>query len=445
MGGDAPVPREVISWWRIGARTAYLAVIAVATLSNLGFDGAGAEELQSRLSEALAPGVAPRDVVDGLRNLLLFAGWGLVWCMSAPDGRLGRAIVVATITGFLISAGVEAAQLFSTRRQPSVLDLMTNTGGALIGAVGSVVLLRTVASLQRGRSFVGMPMLVFGGAYGAAAILEMLLPGLRQDLLAGASGGAAARFRLATSQIGWGGDSLGASLLQVVLLMPAGAFAVATLVESGRRYGRALALTTVGGVLLSLILEVARGVTGQPIEIGRFAAHAAGLALGAWLAARSLPTLTRRFRGSARPLLLSAFYSGVLLLWGWRPFVPHFELAELQQSLSAGHLMPLTALAMKVDLFSASDVAVSFLLPLPLGALLAVWPLRQHGWLAHMYPGLWAVGLIEVGQLLISDRFFDTTDLIIGMSGVLAGWWLMRRAGFRPHGQMLERRPPARA
>lgn len=435
-GGQEPRAGS-ISLWRVAARLAYLAVIALATLSNLDIAAAGAEEMRSRLSEALAPDVAPRDVVDGLRNLLLFAGWGLVWCMTAPDGRLRRGIVAATVTGVLISGGVEAAQLFSSRRQPSVLDLLTNTGGALLGGVGAVVLLHIVRSLRRARSFVGMPMLVFAASYGAAAMLEILLPGLRQELLAGASGGAAARFRLASGQIGWGGDSPGESLLQILLMVPAGAFAVAALVELGRSYTRALAYTALGGVLLPLILELGRGTTGQPIEIGRLVAHAVGLVGGAWLAARYLPALTRRYRGSARPLLLLAFHVGVLLLWGWRPFALHFSLAELQTSFSAGHLMPLTALAMKVDLFSASDVAVSFLLPLPIGALLAVWPLRRTGWLGYMYPGIWAVTAIETGQLLIADRFFDTTDLIIGVSGVLAGWWIMRRAGFRPYGELL--------
>jgi glycopeptide antibiotics resistance protein len=414
-------------------------VIAIATLSNLAFHAPGAEEFQRRLAAAVSPSIAARDVVDGLRNLLLFAGWGLAWCLTADDRRLLRAVVMATLTGMLISAGVESAQLFSVRRQASILDLLTNTGGAFLGGMGAVVLLHAARATRAARSFVGMPMFVFAAAYGTAAMLEIVLPGLRQEVLPGAWGGPLARFRISSAQIGWGSSGFGPSLLQAFLLLPAGAFAVAALVESGRSYPRALWITSGAGVLLVSILEIARGFTGQPIEIGLMVAHGAGVLGGAWLAARWLPVLTRRVRGRARPRLLAAAYVSVLPLWAWRPFVPHFRLDELRESFARGHIIPLKALAMKVDMFSASDVTISFMLSLPLGALLAVWPLRRRGWLAHMLPGVWVVALVEAGQLLVQGRFFDTTDIIIGASGILAGWGLMRRSGFRPYGEVLDR------
>lgn len=426
------------SHWRVWVRAAYVAVIGVATLSNLGFESVGAAELTRRLHAALSPSVTPHDAVDGLRNLLLFAGWGLAWCMTAPEKRLGRAVVMGTITGMVLSAGVESAQLFSSRRYASVLDVLTNTSGSFLGGVVAVGLLRAARAARSARSFFGMPMFVFAAAYGTAAMLEILLPGLRQEYLPGAAGGPLRRFQLARDHIGWGTNSLASSMLQVMLMLPAGAFAVAALAESGRSYMRALSMTAAAGVALALVLEFARGATGQPVELGIFAAHAIGFAAGAWLAAHWLPRFTRAVRGRSRPRMLIAAYVVVLLFWGWRPFGLRFDIAELRQSFSAGHLMPLTALAMKTDMFSASDVAVSFLLNFPVGALLAVWPLRRQGWLAHAWAGIWIVVFVEAGQLLVGARFFDVTDIIIGASGVLAGWALMRRAGFRPYGQMLE-------
>lgn len=390
-----------------------------------------------RLFVAVSPGIAARDVVDGLRNLLLFAGWGLAWCITARDGRPRHTILAATLTAVLLSAAVESAQLFSVRRQASILDLVTNTGGAFLGSAGAVALLHAARAARGARSYVGMPMFIFAASYGAAAILEIVLPGLRQELLPGVSGGAVARFRIASSQIGWGGGGIGSSLLQAVLLLPAGAFGVAALAERGMTYGRALTLTASAGVPLVLILEFARGTTGQPIAIGMFVVHALGVLAGAWLAARWLPALTRRLRGRTRPRLLALAYVSTLPLWGWRPFVPHFSIDGFRASFTAGHLMPLTALGMKVDIFSASDVAITFLLHLPLGALLAVWPLRGRGWLSRMYPGIGIVIAIEAGQLLLEHRFFDVTDIIIGTCGVVAGWGLMRRAGYPPHGEML--------
>ncbi|HEX2166753.1 MAG TPA: VanZ family protein [Longimicrobiales bacterium] len=418
-------------------RIGYLLVIAIATLSNLGVEPIGSDELRRRVADAMSPNVAARDVVDGLRNLLLFAGWGLAWCITARDGRFRHAIVIATITGLFISAAVESAQLFSSLRQASVLDVLTNTGGAFMGGAGAVAMLHGARAAHGSRSFVGLPMLVFAAAYGGAAMLEIVLPGVRQELLAGASGGAVARLRLAVSQVGWGSSGVAEFLLQVLLMIPAGVFAVAALAESGRSYLRALWLTACGGALLAALLELARGTTGQPIETGMIVAHAAGFVGGGWLAAHWLPTLTQRYRGRARPRMLVAAYIPVLLLWAWRPFVPISSMAELIASFTPGHLMPLAALAMKMDLFSAADVAISFLLYFPVGALSAVWPLRLHGRLAGVLPGIWIALAIEAGQIFVAGRFFDATDVIIGVSGLLAGWALMRRAGFRPYGEML--------
>jgi glycopeptide antibiotics resistance protein len=425
--------------WRAAARLAYIAAIALATLSNLGFEPVSTDVLRDRLVRGMSPAVAGSDAVDALRNLLLFAGWGLVWCMTAPTHRLGRSILVATVTGMLLSMTVEAAQLFSERRTASILDVITNTSGAFLGAVATVALLRAAISAQTSKSCVGIPMFVFAVSYGCVAALEILLPGMRQELLA-VWGGPFNRFQAALGAMGWGDDSAATLLLQFVLMMPAGAFAVAALAESGRSCRRALVVTALGGVVLSLVLEFARGLAGQPIELGMFVAHALGVVSGAWVTAHWLPTLTTRIRGRSRPVALLTLYTLVLLLWRWRPFVPHLSLEHVLASFSPNHLVPLQALTLKMDLFSASVVAVGFLLHLPLGALLAVWPLRSRGWLAHVLPGLWIVIIVELGQLFIAGRYFDVTDIIIGAGGVLTGWALMRRAGFHPHGEALPER-----
>jgi glycopeptide antibiotics resistance protein len=421
---------------RAAARLAYMAVIALATLSHLGFEWVSTDVLRERLVRSVSLSVGARDVVDALRNLLLFAGWGLVWCMTAPTHRLGRSILAATVTGMLLSMTVETAQLFSERRHTSILDVITNTSGAFLGAVATVALLRTTISARSAKSYVGMPMFVLAVSYGFVAALEILLPGMRQELLA-VWGGPFNRLQATLTAIGWGDDSATTLLLQLVLMMPAGAFAVAALAESGRSYRRALTVTALVGVMLSLVLEFARGLAGQPIELGMFVAHALGVVSGAWITARWLPTLTTRVRGRSRPLGLLTLYTVILLLWRWRPFMPHLSLDGVLASFSPNHLIPLQALTVKMDLFSASIVAVGFLLHLPVGALLAVWPLRSRGWLAHVLPGLWIVMIMELGQLFIADRYFDVTDIIIGAGGVLTGWALMRRAGFQPRGEAL--------
>jgi glycopeptide antibiotics resistance protein len=424
----------------LAARLGYVAVILLATLTDLDFQPATAP-LAARIRDALSLEFSARDAVDGLRNVLLFAGWGLVWSITAPTRRLWRSVLTATATGMLLSMSVETAQLFSPRRHASILDVLSNTAGACAGAVVVVVLLKATAAARSARSYVGIPMFVVAVSYGSAALLEIVLPGLRQEMLGGATGGPMSRFRYALDAMDGQLPTPGEFLLQVLLMLPAGGFMLAALVERGWSYRRALMLTAAIAVLAALLLELARGVTGQPIEMGMFITHALGLAGGALLAHRFLPRLTARFRGRARPLALLGFYTALLVLWRWRPFTPEQGPGGILDSFALAHLMPLQALTMKMDIFSASVVAVGFLLHFPIGALLAVWPLRLRGALAHVLPGIWIVLVLEAGQLLIADRYFDITDIIIGTAGVLCGWVLIRRAGFRPYGEAL----PARA
>jgi len=90
-----------------------------------------------------------------------------------------------------------------------------------------------------------------------------------------------------------------------------------------------------------------------------------------------------------------------------------------------------------VDVFSVADIVAPFFLFFPVGGLLAVWPLRRSGWLAHLLPGLYLAIATELGQVLVVDRFFGGTDLIVQCAGVAIGWMVIRMAGYTPHGVML--------
>jgi VanZ family protein len=438
--GNAPVA-DAVERWRTPARVGYVVVVMIATLSKLRIDPSSAAQAGERLQHVLTPTISPRDAVDGLRNVLLFAGWGLVWSLTARRGRALATVLLAAISGLLLSASVETVQLFSPRRQASLLDVLTNTTGALLGSIVTVAMLHALALRRTARSYTGMPMLLCALAYAAAATFEVVLPGMRQDLLVGASGGPVARFSFALARAEFSLSPLPVLLLQVLLLLPAGSLVTAALVEHGMSYRRAFLSCTTGGVLLSLLLEFGRGATGQPIEFDMFAAHALGIGTGAALTVRWLPALTRRLRGAARPLALLAAYALVLVLWRWRPFLLETDLAALRENFS---LQPLSALALRADMFSASIVAVGFLLHVPIGGLLAVWPLRTTGVLAGALPGVLLVVAMEVGQIAVAGRFFDITDIIIGSAGVLTGYALVRRAGFTRRGVLLPPRAGGR-
>jgi VanZ family protein len=70
--------------------------------------------------------VGPRDAI---RNVVLFLPVGFLYRLM--KGSPGGAILL----GFAISAAAEVGQFFMPARTPSVVDLVTNTSGALLGVV----------------------------------------------------------------------------------------------------------------------------------------------------------------------------------------------------------------------------------------------------------------------------------------------------------------------
>src|SRR5213596_682287 len=115
---------------------------------------------------------------------------------------------------------------------------------------------------------------------------------------------------------------------------------------------------------------------------------------------------SRRFAHQAPAPRASAAYAVLLVVWGWRPFLPQTEFGAIAQQLTPAHLVPLASLAQRMDVFSVLHVAQQFLLFLPLGCLLAVWPLRLRGRWSHLWPAIWLAAGIEVGHLVIADRYF---------------------------------------
>jgi hypothetical protein len=164
-----------LTFHNYGARVFYLGIVALATVSGAQLDF-GRSGSGSSLGGALDLTFMPRDAVDGLRNLALFAGWGLIWIVTGPGDRLRRRVVLATLTGAGISVCVEAIQFFSTNRISSVLDVATNTAGAFGGAVAAVAAARVIHASQSARSFVGVPIVIFAVSYCGAVALDAVLP-----------------------------------------------------------------------------------------------------------------------------------------------------------------------------------------------------------------------------------------------------------------------------
>lgn len=426
---------DFLDRWRVVIRLAYVGILVLATLSGFRIDG-DPTSVMRRLGRMLDPTVSARDAIDGARNVLLFAGWGLVWMVTAAPGRSARNLRTAVLTGAGLSLAIEGLQLFSARRTASVLDLMTNTAGTAVGAV-LLVLLVTALSRRRGqKSFTGIPAAVFGVSAALALIGESLVPLYRQQLEAWAYGGPMDRVSRALAEFRWG--SLGEwPVGDALLFLPAGIFAVASLSEIGVAYRRAAALASAGGLVLFGFVEVAHGALGIEILGGAALVHATAVGAGAVLAVPAIPAFTKAFRGAARPRLLTGLYSAWLLLWVLRPYAPEASLSGIVAKFGGDWWIPLAFLGGRVDMFSVVDVIVAFFLFLPLGALLAVWPLRLRGGLSTILPAVYLATVLELSQTLVATRTLDVTDVLVQVAGAAIGWTIVRRAGFRPYGEQL--------
>jgi len=419
----------------LAARTSYVVVVLVATLTGLQFSPDLAAVGQ-RVVRSLSPSIGWSDAVDGLRNVALFAGLGGVWVVTSPSGKLTTEIRNSALVGFGLSAFVEGMQLFSPVRTASVLDLATNTVGAIAGAYWLALFIATVSRSKGARSYLGVPAFVPASAYAAALLSEALTPLLRNVELPYIEGGPRAWLRM----------SLGLSmplalgqapLTDVLLYAPAGFLVAMTLIERGRSSGKSWALVAGIGTGIAFAAELAHGFIRLPISWEAAGTHALAVGFGAWAAHRWLAPLSRELRGPSRAVMWLVAYAGILVLWAWRPFVPEMSVRAIADQFAVGRFIPLQSLAGRGDVFSALHVAQQFALYLPLGCMLAVWPLRLSGRWSHLWPAVALVAAVEVGHILVAGRFFDVTNAIIAGAGLTIGWVLVRRAGFRPYGEAM--------
>jgi len=83
---------------------------------------------------------------DVVMNVVMFVPLGFIYRLSRPRAT-GAVWVGAFFAGAALSASVEAAQFFTPDRYPSVNDLVTNSGGAVVGAwLGGIALQRADAA-----------------------------------------------------------------------------------------------------------------------------------------------------------------------------------------------------------------------------------------------------------------------------------------------------------
>jgi glycopeptide antibiotics resistance protein len=418
----------------LSARAAYVAIILIATLANLEpnwHDGLASE----RLARALSPRLVWSDTIDGLRNILLFAGFGAVWEVTTT-GRLRDALWRATLYGCLLSITVETLQLFSPVRNASIADVATNTVGTFIGAFGLALLVAMTRTRRDARSYIAIPAFLPALGQLIAVLAEGIAPLLRQEYLP-VYGGPLTRLR-ATFAAAAPFTAGSIPLTDLVFSIPAGFLGVTALTELGLSRAVAAGLMAVAGMALSFAAEIAHGATGEVIIWGAAVAHAVGIVAGAVLALAFLPAITQRFRGVRRARLFLAAYVVFLMVWVWRPFVLRWPLSSGFAALTVESFTPMNGLAQRSDVFSVAKVIQLFALMMPVGALLGAWPARKRGPLRWVLPAVWLSAVLALGHIVIAERTFDITNFLIMVAGAWLGWWVVRRAGVPERGILLD-------
>lgn len=420
------------------ARLAYVAIVLLATLTQLDFspDLTAAGE---RLARAFTPSLGWRDAIDGVRNLALFGGLGAVWVVTSFSGTVRQEIVRATLVGFALSITVEGLQVFSPIRTASIVDVTTNTLGTLGGAMLVAALIAMVIRARGARSYLGFPTFVLSGSYLGAVACEALTPLFRSEPLKGIAGGPLTRLHVMLAMaLPLSFDAI--PLSDVLLYAPAGWLAVMWLGESERSVETSWREVSAYGAVAALVLELGHGVLGVTIRWEAAVLHALSIAFGAWAASRWLPAVTQQLRGPKRAGAMFLTYGALIVFWGWRPFYPRIDPAAIGEQLTLPRFIPLASLAERADIFSALHVAQQFLLYFPLGALLAVWPLRSTGRWSGLRPALGLAGVVEAGHIVIELRFFDVTNVLVAVAGIVIGWMVLRRSTYPVYGEALPSR-----
>ena len=113
----------------------WLLCAATATLAPFDFGPLSTSSAQG--FTAYSDGSHQQDPTHIVLNMLLFVPLGaLVYHKGQRSGlNLLSLVFVAGTTALLISFGVESLQRFLPSREPSLVDILANTAGALVGVL----------------------------------------------------------------------------------------------------------------------------------------------------------------------------------------------------------------------------------------------------------------------------------------------------------------------
>jgi glycopeptide antibiotics resistance protein len=402
-------------------------VLFIIYATTLPFDFSATGDLVKERLHDLAehPLHGARSVADVVSNVLLFVPLGFLLAIwrSGRGASFGATLVLAVVSGALLSGSVEFAQLYSPQRFISFVDMMTNTFGSMVGAVIGWVWTEwfwPVLSIRIRQLLVARPLTGCALAAAACLVVAGLAP-FDVTLKVADLKVAIEKARLipfgpplqgpAPTSKPW----LWASEL-LMWTLAGGLFAMSAR-EAGLRGNRALIWAIAAACGLCLVIEALQLIVPtRDVDMTSVVLALVGSAVGASPLARS----TGDARRWIRPAVLIWTLAVVLSAWSPGNFAwpdPPFWRPEM--------VVPFWSYFGSRSVADLADVFGQVVVFMPLGVLLAARSWRQS-FFGVILIGLVIATVLEVGQVFVPRRTPDISDVLSAAAGAGLGLAIWR-------------------
>ena len=371
-------------------------------------------------------------VPDMVQNILLFVPFGVFGMIAIGWRKYGIwRVALVTVMGAVLSSSVEVLQLFTIDRTSSLNDLLTNTTGALVGALCAPLATGTMRRLIAALLATGIN--VSEAMFPLVVAFAMVVLAAWHPFDASLDVGDLIPKARALVENPWQAGVFSDEGLDFLRWALFGVAAVAWLRQSGARHpvlvGAAL------GATAAVALEASQFIIGSRMPgLKDMSVQATGAVLGAgiapWALGRwspafgALVVIGASWLGAAMqmlsPFVLAASPQPIV----WFPFLAYYEFTSTQ---TVSHVIELALMFFPVGfLLTLANPGVSMWVGATITMLILAVPLE--------YAQAWVVG-----------RFPDITDVGMSVGGGLLGVWA-GRAGLARYQHELEssrHAPPA--
>jgi glycopeptide antibiotics resistance protein len=428
---------------------AWALFLAYGSLVPLDFERVSLNDALALFRQAISFPMVIDSRTDFVTNILLAVplGYTLIAALRTDRrgwaGRLGSALLTV-VASLAVAVVVEFTQTFLPDRSPSFSDVVAQGFGAVVGtiawlAAGDAVtswLRETLAERER-PAFVQRALLAYCVVFAISQVMPLDLT-ISLGELAGkyrAGGIVIVPFTWTyASQIDRLWDLAGDILLNV----PIGAAAVLTGTTEGVRR-RPLRAAAFGIAIVAAIEFLQVFVHSRVADATDVITGSAGVVLGVMAATRlSQRSASQSTRPEESRAVLWAkagvlVWFALLASYHWNPFDFTTDAARVTIGMHQLVSVPFYSYYIGTEFHAFTEMSRKTLLAVPLGVLLRLCERSGGPVPALMKSSVQAaVGLIlllaiELGQVFLPTRIPDSTDVLMGEIGVLAGMWLTTR------------------